>query len=189
MGFELTSVGSLPGRSARRRHLRYDGGDEFLWLSRVARAARRRAQRHGTHAAAVLEVEGDTVHSTVHPIARRRYVVEARVDVAGAESSSAVEDAVCRAAEAEPGASLRAVLVGEVAPTCGYRTCWQNAARRAWPSRTGWTDPPRLRPGADRASRCAAGSSPYFWPPRIPLLRTRPSPAYTRWTVTRSWSA
>jgi DNA repair exonuclease SbcCD nuclease subunit len=74
-------------------------------------------ERSGAHGASVVTVREGTVLAEAVPIARRRYV-ERTLSVTGAMGSAQVEAAVCEAAAAETGASLRVVLTGEIEPGC-----------------------------------------------------------------------
>jgi DNA repair exonuclease SbcCD nuclease subunit len=74
-------------------------------------------ERHGDHGASLVTISDGRVTARHIPIAARRYVEES-VSVAGATSSADVEALAAAAAAREPGACLRLVLEGEVAPGC-----------------------------------------------------------------------
>jgi exonuclease SbcD len=74
-------------------------------------------ERHGDHGASIVTVSPAGVTARHVPIAARRYV-ERAVSAAGAAGSADVEALVAAAAAREPGACLRLILEGEVAPGC-----------------------------------------------------------------------
>jgi DNA repair protein SbcD/Mre11 len=74
-------------------------------------------ERHGDHGASIVTVDSSGVRAQHLPIASRRYV-ERAISVAGASCSADVEALVAAAAAREPGACLRLILEGEVAPGC-----------------------------------------------------------------------
>jgi DNA repair exonuclease SbcCD nuclease subunit len=74
-------------------------------------------ERHGDHGASIVTASAAGVTARHVPIATRRYV-ERAVSVAGAAGSSDIEAHVAAAAACEPGACLRLILEGEVAPGC-----------------------------------------------------------------------
>jgi DNA repair exonuclease SbcCD nuclease subunit len=74
-------------------------------------------ERHGDHGASILSVSGGEATARHVPLTTRRYV-ERTVQVTGAASSADIEALVAAEAEREPGACLRLVLEGEVAPGC-----------------------------------------------------------------------
>ncbi|HYX85444.1 MAG TPA: metallophosphoesterase [Gaiellales bacterium] len=74
-------------------------------------------ERHGTHGASLVTVEERVVRIRAVPTATRRYV-ERVVRADGATSSSEIESRIAAAAAGPPGASLRVLIEGEVAPGC-----------------------------------------------------------------------
>jgi exonuclease SbcD len=74
-------------------------------------------ERHGDHGASIVTVDGGAVTARHVPLATRRYV-ERTVSVTAAASSADIEALVAAEAAREPGACLRLVLEGEVAPGC-----------------------------------------------------------------------
>ena len=74
-------------------------------------------ERHGDHGASILTISGEAVTARHVPLATRRYV-ERTLSVTGAAGSADIEALVSAAAEREPGACLRLVLEGEIAPGC-----------------------------------------------------------------------
>jgi DNA repair protein SbcD/Mre11 len=87
--------------------LRYPGSPEPLdW-----------GERSGDHGVSIVTVRAGAVTAEPVATATRRYVSR-ELSVAGAAGSAQVEAAVLGAAAAEPGASLRVVLTGEIEPGC-----------------------------------------------------------------------
>jgi DNA repair protein SbcD/Mre11 len=74
-------------------------------------------ERHGDHGASLVTVSGGEITARHVPLAARRYV-ERTLSVTGAAGSADIEALVAAAAKREPGACLRLVLEGEVAPGC-----------------------------------------------------------------------
>jgi len=74
-------------------------------------------ERSGAHGASIVTVQDGAVTAEAVPLATRRYV-ERTVSVAGAAGSAQVEAALGGVVAEEPGASLRAVLTGEIEPGC-----------------------------------------------------------------------
>ena len=74
-------------------------------------------ERHGDHGASIVEVSAAGVTARHVPIATRRYV-ERAVSVAGAAGSSDIEALAGAEVAHAPGACLRLILEGEVAPGC-----------------------------------------------------------------------
>lgn len=74
-------------------------------------------ERHGDHGASIVTVADGGVTARHVPLATRRYV-ERTLSLTGAASSAEVEALAAAEAAREPGACLRLVLEGEVAPGC-----------------------------------------------------------------------
>jgi DNA repair exonuclease SbcCD nuclease subunit len=74
-------------------------------------------ERHGDHGASLVTVADGRVTARHIPIATRRYV-ERTVTVSGVSTSADIEALAAAEAAHEPGACLRLVLEGEVAPGC-----------------------------------------------------------------------
>ena len=74
-------------------------------------------ERHGDHGASIVSVTGDRVTAHHVPLATRRYV-ERTLSLTGAASSADVEALAAAEVAREPGACLRLVLDGEIAPGC-----------------------------------------------------------------------
>jgi DNA repair protein SbcD/Mre11 len=78
-------------------------------------------ERHGEHGASILTVADGAVTARHVPLATRRYV-ERTLTVTGAASSADIEALAVAEAAREPGACLRLVLEGEIAPGCAVDT-------------------------------------------------------------------
>ncbi len=74
-------------------------------------------ERSGAHGASIVTVHDGAVTAEAVPLATRRFV-ERTVSVAGAAGSAQVEAALSGVVAEEAGASLRAVLTGEIEPGC-----------------------------------------------------------------------
>jgi DNA repair exonuclease SbcCD nuclease subunit len=74
-------------------------------------------ERHGEHGASLITLSGGAATARHVPLAARRYV-ERTLSVTGAASSAHIEAMAAAEAAREPGACLRLVLEGEIAPGC-----------------------------------------------------------------------